>query len=239
MLLLGRLEAAARSIVWGMKVESIAEQLYFVTVHITSVGKQAVATGTGFIHYFHMEDGSRNGVIVTNKHVVEPATTELHIKFLKGDGAGAPALGRIDVSFNGSRETASLLAGQAVEKPDLLLSPSNPKRDPKPFTLTLGAKMGQKRGKGPGSFVGDTKQHTLSFYRELVQTLRGGHRKRRASATLRSSGRCRLRTRMVAASASSPQEPSQAVPSHRLLDTRSCHRRRTWMTPDRSMIRPL
>lgn len=83
----------------------------------------------------------------------------------------APADLRIDVGFAGSRETASLLAGQAVEHPDKLLSPTNPKRDPKSFTLALGSKMGSKRGKGPGSFVGDTRQQTLNFYRDIVQQL--------------------------------------------------------------------
>ena len=32
--------------------------------------------------------------------------------------------------------------------------------------------MGQKRGKGPGSFVGDTKQQTLDFYRDILQNVR-------------------------------------------------------------------
>jgi hypothetical protein len=83
----------------------------------------------------------------------------------------APADLRIDVSFVGCKETTSLLAGQAVERPDLLLSPTDPKREPRSFTLALGGKMGQKRGKGPGSFVGETKHQILTFYRDIVQSL--------------------------------------------------------------------
>lgn len=79
---------------------------------------------------------------------------------------------RIEVSFNGSRETTSLLVSEATQAPDKLLSPTDPKREPKAFTLALGRKMGQKRGKGPGSFVGDTKQQTLDFYRDILQPLR-------------------------------------------------------------------
>jgi hypothetical protein len=84
----------------------------------------------------------------------------------------APADLRIEVGFNSTRETTSLLVSEAMASPDKLLSPTDPKREPKAFTLALGRKMGQKRGKGPGSFVGDTKQQTLDFYRDILQTLR-------------------------------------------------------------------
>lgn len=84
----------------------------------------------------------------------------------------APADLRIEVSFASSRETTSLLVSEAQQHPERLLSPTDPKRDPKSFTLALGRKMGQKRGKGPGSFVGDTKQQTLDFYRDILQNLR-------------------------------------------------------------------
>jgi hypothetical protein len=83
----------------------------------------------------------------------------------------APSDLRIEVSFNGSRETTSLLVSEAIAAPDRLLSPTDAKREPKAFTLALGRKMGQKRGKVPGSFVGDTKQQTLDFYRDVLQTL--------------------------------------------------------------------
>lgn len=84
----------------------------------------------------------------------------------------APADLRIEVSFAGSRETTSLLVSEAILHPEKLLSPTDAKRDPKSFTLALGRKMGQKRGKGPGSFVGDTKLQTLDFYRDILQSLR-------------------------------------------------------------------
>jgi hypothetical protein len=32
--------------------------------------------------------------------------------------------------------------------------------------------MGNKRGRGQGSFVGDTRQQTVSFYRDTVQRLK-------------------------------------------------------------------
>lgn len=84
----------------------------------------------------------------------------------------APADLRIEVTFANTRETTSLLVSQAIEDPDKLLSPTDSSREPRSFRLALGQKMGQKRGRGPGSFVGDTRQQVIHFYRDLVQTMR-------------------------------------------------------------------
>jgi hypothetical protein len=79
---------------------------------------------------------------------------------------------RIEVRFAGARETTSILLGEAREYPQRMLSASDPKREPRAFTLTLTAPMGMKRGKGRGSFVHDTRQQAFDFYRELVQNLK-------------------------------------------------------------------
>ncbi|MCW2922898.1 MAG: stress response protein [Thermoleophilia bacterium] len=120
-----------------------------------------------------IEANLRTRRVTTSVEVAAPkeGRPQTRINWILKQLKTAPADLRIDVCFAGSRETASLLAGQAVEHPDQLLSPSNPKREPRTFTLALGAKMGQKRGKVPGSFVGDTKQQTLAFYSDLVQKL--------------------------------------------------------------------
>ena len=79
---------------------------------------------------------------------------------------------RVDVSFTGSRETTSILLAEAREYPQRLLSPSDPKRDPRAFILTLTRPMGTKRGKGEKSFVLETRQQAVDFYRRIVQGLR-------------------------------------------------------------------
>ncbi len=79
---------------------------------------------------------------------------------------------RVDVSFTGSRETTSILLAEAREYPQRLLSPSDPKRDPRAFILTLIRPMGTKRGKGEKSFVLETRQQAVDFYRRIVQGLR-------------------------------------------------------------------
>jgi hypothetical protein len=79
---------------------------------------------------------------------------------------------RIEVSFAGTRETTSLLLGEAREAPERLLSPTDQKREPRTLSVALTRQMGLKRGKGQGSFVGETRKQVVDFYRELVQTLK-------------------------------------------------------------------
>jgi hypothetical protein len=79
---------------------------------------------------------------------------------------------RIDVSFHNVRETTSCLLREARESPQRLLSATDAKRAPRDFTLALVRPLGTKRGKGKGSFVRETRQQAVNFYRTLVQDLR-------------------------------------------------------------------
>jgi hypothetical protein len=83
----------------------------------------------------------------------------------------APGDLRLDASFVGARETSSLLLSEAREYPDRLLSAADPKRNPRAFDLTLTKPMGTKRGKGEKSFVLETRQQAVDFYRRIVQDL--------------------------------------------------------------------
>jgi hypothetical protein len=84
----------------------------------------------------------------------------------------APRDLRIDVRFANTKETTSALLGEASEYPERLLSATDPKRDPRSFQIALSRQMGTKRGKGERSFVRETRQQTVDFYRDLVQDLR-------------------------------------------------------------------
>lgn len=84
----------------------------------------------------------------------------------------APGDLRVDVSFVGTRGTTSLLLNEAREYPQRLLSATDPKREPRAFELTSAKPMGTKRGKGEMSFVLETRQQAVDFYRRIVQDLR-------------------------------------------------------------------
>ncbi len=50
--------------------------------------------------------------------------------------------------------------------------PTDPKREPRSYRLSLQRKMGTKRGKGQDSFVTETRRQAVDFYRQVVQDLR-------------------------------------------------------------------
>lgn len=84
----------------------------------------------------------------------------------------APADLRVEAAFPSARTTTSALLADAREDPTKLLYPSDPKREPRSFTITLARAMGQKRGKAEGSFVRETRAQTFDFYRNIVQLLK-------------------------------------------------------------------
>ncbi len=79
---------------------------------------------------------------------------------------------RVEVRYPNAKEFPSETLKVAREKPDRLLYAQDLKREPRSFRLSLSRELGAKRGKGPGSFVHDSKQQTLEFYRSTVQALR-------------------------------------------------------------------
>jgi len=79
---------------------------------------------------------------------------------------------RVTVAFSGTRETTSLLLGEAHEYPQRLLSPVDPKRVPRSFEIALTRPLGAKGGRGQGSFVRETRRQVIDFYREIVQNLK-------------------------------------------------------------------
>jgi hypothetical protein len=84
---------------------------------------------------------------------------------------GAPPDLRIDASFAKTRDTTSLLLGEAQEFPRRVLH-SDQRREPRAFVVAMTRAMGTKRGKGQGSFVRETRRHVLDFYGTVVQDLK-------------------------------------------------------------------
>lgn len=78
---------------------------------------------------------------------------------------------RTEVRFARTKESTALLLRDAREEPRALLSPSDPKREPRGFTLSLARPLGTKRGKGERSFVLETRRQVVSFYGDLVEGL--------------------------------------------------------------------
>jgi hypothetical protein len=84
----------------------------------------------------------------------------------------APEAVRIEARYPNARETTSSSLRDARVKPEKVIYAPDPKREPRSFRLILSKEMGAKRGKGPGSFVRESRQQTVDFYRTIVQQLR-------------------------------------------------------------------
>jgi len=84
----------------------------------------------------------------------------------------APPDLRVEVSFAHTSETTAGLLPAAREDPKSLLSAADPKREPRAFDLALTRPMGKKRGRGRESFIGDTREQGIEFYRQVVQDLK-------------------------------------------------------------------
>ena len=78
---------------------------------------------------------------------------------------------RVEVAFARTKQSTARLLGEVRNDPDRLLLPSDPKREPRGFSLALAARMGTKRSKGPKSFVGEAEKQLFDFYGRIVQDL--------------------------------------------------------------------
>jgi hypothetical protein len=79
---------------------------------------------------------------------------------------------RIEAAFPSARSTTTASLGEVRREPKVLYYPPDPKREPRSFVLARSRPMGQKRGRGEGSFVRETSAQAVEFYRDLVQNLK-------------------------------------------------------------------
>lgn len=86
--------------------------------------------------------------------------------------ADAPRDLRVTLGFANVRQTTSEMLSRAAKRPELLLFPGDPKREPRSAQIAVTLPMGSKRGRGQGSFAGETRQQVVDFYRETVQSLK-------------------------------------------------------------------
>jgi hypothetical protein len=86
--------------------------------------------------------------------------------------AEAPGDLRLTTGFPNIRTTSSELLSKARTTPEALLSAGDRKREPRWMQVAVTRKMGTKRGRGQGTFVGDTRLQLVDFYGNIVQSLK-------------------------------------------------------------------
>jgi hypothetical protein len=78
---------------------------------------------------------------------------------------------RLTGTFAGTRDTSSVLLGEAREDPIRLLHPVDPRREIRTFEVAMTRALGARNGRAQGTFIGDTRQQVIDFYAEVVQNL--------------------------------------------------------------------
>jgi hypothetical protein len=86
--------------------------------------------------------------------------------------AEAPDELRVEARYPNVKETISGTLKGVRTKPDAMLYAPDAHRNPRAFRVSLSRELGAKRGKGPGSFVRESRQQAIDFYRTTVQRLR-------------------------------------------------------------------
>jgi hypothetical protein len=153
------------------KDERLAELVHGLAEHGILAGRLRVPDAIGPIA---IAADLRSRRVTTSVHMAAPEDSRARgrIGWLLRQLKHAPQDLRVEAAFVRTSETSACLLSQAQEDPKALLSAKDPRREPRAFTLALSRPLGKKRGRGRGSFVGDTRQQTIDFYRQLVQDLR-------------------------------------------------------------------
>lgn len=121
----------------------------------------------------------------------------------------APKDLRVEVHFARTKETTALLLEDAAADPKALLSPSDPKREPRSFDLALARPLGTKRGRGERSFVLETRRQVVGFYGDLVENLRSWQAKApKLPSADESQTKADPRHRATAVPAAEPPQPA-------------------------------
>ena len=120
----------------------------------------------------HLQADLASRQVTTSARVGAPLGREramTRIKWVLKPLKDTPKELRIEVHFKGTRTTISNMMEKVRDRPELLLLPDDPKREPTAFTLAMTRDMGTRRGRTQGSFVRVAMDQTIGFYRDVLQ----------------------------------------------------------------------
>ncbi len=121
-----------------------------------------------------IEADLRSRLFITQVEVAAPreGKAKTRIAWLVRQLKNAPKGVRVEARYANARDGVSQLLADVVDKPERLLLPTDLRREPRAFRVSLSEELGAKRGRGAGSFVHESKSQTSDFYRGVVQQLR-------------------------------------------------------------------
>lgn len=160
--------------VWPRKLDAAARRQAVVRQLADAGRLEAAVKVPGAIAPVDISVDLRTRLVTTSVDIAAPryGRSKTRVSWLLRQLRDSPPTLRVDATFPLVKETTSALLKEALEKPERLLLRTDEKREPRSFKLALARDMGTKRGKGQGSFVGDSKLQVLDFYRLVVQALK-------------------------------------------------------------------
>lgn len=162
------------TLVWPPKLDPGARRQAIIRQLVDDGRLEATVKVPGAVAPVDISVDLRARLVTTSVDIKAPreGRSKTRVTWLLRQLGGAPRTLRIDATFPLVRETTSAQLKNAMEKPERLLWAPDPKREPRSFKLALSRDMGTKRGKLAGSFVGESKQQVIDFYRSVVQGLK-------------------------------------------------------------------
>ncbi len=159
---------------WPRKLDPTARQQAIVRQLAEDGRLEASVKVPGAVAPVDISVDLRTRLMTTSVDVNAPreGRSKTRITWLLRQLKDAPPNLRIDATFPLVRETTSELLKGALETPERLLWSPDLRREPRSFKLALIREIGIKRGRGQGSFVGESKQQVIDFYRLVVQALK-------------------------------------------------------------------
>ena len=162
------------SVIWPKNETPAARQASLVEKMVETGRLNASVKVPGAINPVDICVDLRTRLVDTSVQVAAPrdGRAKTRITWLLRQLRDAPPRVRIDASFPMVKESTSAMLTVAAKSPEALQWSKDPKREPRSFTVALSREMGIKRGKGPGSFVAESKVQVVDFYRLVVQSLK-------------------------------------------------------------------
>lgn len=120
-----------------------------------------------------LEADLRARMVTTSVEIAAPGEgrPDTRVRWILRQLRNAPDDLRVETKFVRTGKTTTCLLGDVRESAKQVLLPDDTTREPRAFYLSLARPMGVKKGTGPGSFITETRQQAIDFYRDLVQQL--------------------------------------------------------------------
>jgi hypothetical protein len=115
----------------------------------------------------------RAQIVTTSVMIKAPSEgrADTRLRWIIRQLKNAPDTVRIETKFVGTGRRTAVLLRDLRENVKTALLQDDPRREPREFEVSLSRPMGIKRGSDQGSFINETRNQAIDFYRDVIQQL--------------------------------------------------------------------